>query len=574
MQAIIDKTWKIKACDEEPQIKLLAADLNINETLATLLIQRGIRTYDEAKAFFRPSLNDLHDPFLMTDMDKAVERLSEAIEKKQKILVYGDYDVDGTTAVSLVYSFIRKLHKEVDFYVPDRYKEGYGVSYDAIEYAALNGYNLIIALDCGIKAVDKVEFAKGRSIDFIICDHHTPGDELPNAYAVLDPKRSDCNYPYNELSGCGVGFKLLQAYCIKHNIDQKEVYEYLDLCVVSIASDIVPITGENRVLAHFGLKKLNENPTTGIESIIRIAGVENKELVIEDIVFRIGPRINAAGRIESGSQAVELLTETDIQKASSICSLINEHNQIRKNIDKSITDEALQILRKDVDLENKYSIVLYNHQWHKGVIGIVASRLIEHYYRPTIILTESNGLATGSARSVEGFDLYEAICECSDLLESYGGHMYAAGLSMKIENVEKFRKRFEAIVKRTITPEQRIPQVDIDAELEFSDITPKFFRILKQFEPFGPENMKPVFFTENVSDNGQGRPVGADNEHLKLSLVHENEPFTVYPAIGFGLGSIFNKVKNGVGFDIAYSLNENTYMGKTTLQLNIKDIKL
>lgn len=570
----MEKVWKIKACNEEHQALTLANELTINQTLATLLVQRGIYSFAEARDFFRPKLEHLHDPFLMKDMDKAVERIKKAIDNNEKVLIYGDYDVDGTTSVALVYLFLNKYHKHLDYYVPDRYEEGYGISYKGIEYAALNNYSLIIALDCGIKAIEKIEFAKGRSIDFIICDHHTPGAVLPQPCALLDPKRPDCTYPYKELSGCGVGFKLLHAYCIRYSIDTKEVFQLLDLVVVSIASDIVPITGENRIIAHYGLKKLNTDPIIGIKSILNIAGANGKPMSIDDIVFKIGPRINAAGRIGSGKQAVELLVEKNIDEATEKCKKINTHNQTRKNIDKSITDEAVSMIHNDSRLQERYSLVLYNPIWHKGVVGIVASRLVEQFYKPTIILTESNGLATGSARSVHGFDLYEAISTCSDLLESYGGHMYAAGLSLATENIEAFTARFEQIVKEKILPEQRIPQVVIDAELRFKDITPKFYRILKQFEPFGPENMKPVFFTENVSDNGTGKPVGEGNDHLKLNLVHEDQPFTVYPAIAFQYGKMYNKIKNGEGFDIAYTINENTFMGKTSIQLQVKDIKL
>ncbi|NBC82802.1 MAG: single-stranded-DNA-specific exonuclease RecJ, partial [Bacteroidetes bacterium] len=541
----MEKIWKIKACEEEKQADLLANDLNIHKTLATLLVQRGVRTFDEAKAFFRPQLSQLHDPFLMKDMQKAIDRINNAMSKGEKILIYGDYDVDGTTSVALLYNFLSQHYQNIEFYIPDRYKEGYGVSYNGIEYAALNGVSLIISLDCGIKANEKIQFAKDRNIDFIICDHHTPDKTIPNASAVLDPKQSDCQYPYKDLSGCGVGFKFLQGLCQANNYDTAPLFDLLDLLVVSIASDIVPITGENRVMAFYGLKKLNESPGIGLQSIIDIAAMNGKPILIDDIVFKIGPRINAAGRIDSGKQAVELLVARDSAQASKLCSQINIHNQTRKNIDKTITEEALRELRRDPEQLDKYTTVLFNPDWHKGVVGIVASRLIDYFYRPTIILTESNGMATGSARSVDGFDLYQAVNECADLLESYGGHTYAAGLTIKPENVEPFKKRFEEVVQCQITPEQRIPQIDIDAELKFEDITPKFYRILKQFEPFGPQNMKPVFFTENVSDNGQGKVVGADSEHLKLSLVHENQPFKCYPAIAFQFGKYYNKISNG-----------------------------
>lgn len=570
----MEKVWKIRDCKEEQQVEQLASDLNIHKTLATLLVQRGVKTFDEAKAFFRPKLSHLHDPFRMKDMQAAIDRINKALQKNERILIYGDYDVDGTTSVALFYTFLSHYYQHIDYYIPDRYKEGYGISYEGIEYAALNGVSLIVALDCGIKAMDKVQFAQDRSIDFIICDHHTPGDAIPNAVAVLDPKQPDCPYPYKELSGCGVGFKLLQGLCATNQYDTDRLFQLLDLVVVSIASDIVPITGENRIFAFYGLKQLNESPGTGLKSIIDAASMNGNPILIEDIVFKIGPRINAAGRIDSGKKAVELLVEKDMETAYALCVQINLHNQERKNIDKIMTEEALHELRSDPVEQEKCTTVLYNPNWHKGVVGIVASRLIEHFYRPTVVLTESNGMATGSARSVDDFDLYEAIHACSDLLENYGGHTFAAGLTIKTEKIDAFKKRFEEVVREQITPDQQIPQIDIDAELNFSDITPKFFRILKQFEPFGPMNMKPVFFTENVSDNGQGKAVGADNEHLKLSLVHEEQPFTCYPAIAFRFGNYYNKICNGKGFDIAYTINENTYMGKTSIQLNVQDIKL
>ncbi len=567
------KVWKIKENGFTEDIQRLSSELNINKVLSTLLIQRGIKTFDQAKAFFRPSLNDLHDPFLMKDMGKAVKRIDVAISKGEKILVYGDYDVDGTTSVALIYSFFRKYYSKIDYYIPDRYSEGYGISYKGIEYAELNKNKLVIALDCGIKAIDKIQFANDHGIDFIICDHHTPGDKLPDAVAVLDPERSDCNYPYKFLSGCGVGFKLLQAYCNVHSISFEELWKYLDLVAVSVASDIVPITGENRILAFHGLKKLNENPRIGLKAVISIAGIEDKPITVEDIVFKIGPRINAAGRIESGKQAVNLLISENSEEAFLQCERINAHNQTRRNIDKHMTDDALKEI-ESFDGKYKFSTVLYNSSWHKGVVGIVASRLIENYYRPTIVLTESNGLATGSARSVAGFDLYKAVSACSDLLESFGGHMYAAGLTLKIENVHLLRDRFEETVSDLITTDQLIPQIEIDAELNLKDINTKFFNILRQFEPFGPENMNPVFFAENVVDNGYGRVVGSGDEHLKLHLIQEDEPFNVYDGIAFGQAQHFQKINKGLGFDIAYTLNENTFRGKTSIQLNIKDIKV
>jgi len=563
--------WKIKENGHSQVIDKLAGDLSISPVIATLLIQRGIKTYEQAKSFFRPEISMLHDPFLMKDMEKAVYRMEKALKNKEKILVYGDYDVDGTTSVAMVYTFIKKYNSQVDYYIPDRYAEGYGISEQGVNYAIKSGVTLIIALDCGIKAVEKVAYANSHHIDFIICDHHTPGDKLPDAYAVLDPERNDSGYPFKYLSGCGVGFKLLQAYAQKNNIPFDEIAEYLDLVAVSIASDIVPLIDENRILATFGLKKLNKNPGIGLKSIIAVAGLNDKVITIDDIVFKIGPRINAAGRIESGRQAVELLISDNPEEACLHCDKINSHNMTRRNIDKTITEEALkEIGRND---KYKFSTVLFNPSWHKGVVGIVASRLIESYFRPTIILTQSNGHATGSARSIPGFDLYGAISECSDLLESFGGHMYAAGVTLKIDNIQKFRDRFEEVVEDTILPDLLIPQLEIDAELNFKDITPKFFRIIRQFEPFGPNNNNPVFFTENVSDNGYARLVGTDEDHLQLGLVQEDIPFTVFKAIAFNQATHLKNIRKGSAFDIAYTLLENTFRGSTTIQLNIKDIK-
>jgi single-stranded-DNA-specific exonuclease len=566
------RAWKIKENGHSDDIRRLAEELTISPIISTILVQRGITTFDQAKAFFRPDLALLHDPFLMNDMEIAVSRLESALKNDEKILVYGDYDVDGTTSVSMVFSFIRNHHHRVDYYIPDRYKEGYGISFKGIDYAISHGVSLIIALDCGIKAVDKVAYANEHNVDFIICDHHTPGAFLPAARAILNPERNDSDYPFKYLSGCGVGFKLLQAYASRNQIPFGEITDYLDLVAVSIASDIVPLIDENRIMAYHGLKKLNENPSIGLKAIISVAGLEDKNITIDDIVFKIGPRINAAGRIESGNQAVELLVSEKTDEAALHCEKINSHNQTRRNIDKIITEEALQEIAKS----DKYafSTVLFNPGWHKGVVGIVASRLIESYYRPTIILTESNGNATGSARSIPGFDLYQAITECADLLESYGGHMYAAGITLKTENVQKFRDRFEAVVKNTVAPELMIPQVEIDTELNFRDISPKLFRILKQFEPFGPENMNPVFFAESVSDNGYARLVGTEEEHLQLGLIQEEHPFSVYRAIAFNQASHLHKIKKGPAFDIAYTLMENNFRGLTSIQLNIKDIKI
>jgi len=570
----MEKRWVLKHNGNEEQVNHLVEVLGVTPVLANLLVQRDVHSYDQAKAFFRPQLDDLHDPFLMADMNRAVERIGQAIQNHERILIYGDYDVDGTTSVALLYTFFQAHYGNVCYYIPDRYGEGYGVSFKGIDYAQEQRCSLVISLDCGIKAVEKVKYANERNIDFIICDHHYPGDELPEAIAVLDPKRQDCKYPYKELSGCGVGFKLLEAFSRTHGINPEHIYRYLDLVAVSIASDIVPITGENRVLAHYGLKQLNEAPSEGLKAIIQLSGLMNKEITIEDIVFKIGPRINAAGRIESGSSAVGLLVSQSVASATEIAGRVNDCNDERKHIDRHITQDALRMLANEQKFRDNKSTVLYDPDWHKGVVGIVASRLIETYYRPTVILTSSNGLATGSARSVVGYDIYQAIESCSDLLENFGGHMYAAGLTMKIENVERFRERFEEYVRATIREDQLQPQIDVDGELELQEITPKFFRILKQFQPFGPGNMAPVFLARNVSDSGDGRIVGASKEHLKLSLVQESSPFANFPAIAFQQGHHYKAIHNGAPFDICYSVDENVFRGKTTLQLNVKDIKI
>ncbi len=570
---IMKKNWVIKAQGNEALVANLARELTIDKPLAHLLIQRGIKTFEEARNFFRPDLANLHDPFLMKDMDVAIERIREAIQSGEKVMIYGDYDVDGTTAVSLVYSFFKDHFKTIDYYIPDRYDEGYGISLKGIDFAAQQGFSLVIALDCGIKAVDKIEYARKKGIEFIICDHHNPGDKIPDAVAVLDAKQKGCNYPYKELSGCGVGLKLVQAFALKNGLPDEVVYEYLDLVVVSIASDIVPITGENRILAYHGLKKLNKNPSTGMKAICEVAGIESKEIDIEDIVFKIGPRINAAGRMESGRKSVDLLVSEKSGEAGIISKTINSFNVDRRSVDTEITRQAIDMIRGNQQLQEKNSTVLYNPEWHKGVIGIVASRLLEYYYKPTVILTRSNGLATGSARSVNGFDLYQAVESCSDLLENFGGHKYAAGLTMKVKNVERFTERFEKIVMETIDPEQLIPVVEIDTELQLKEINDKFFRILKQFQPFGPENNSPIFLSENVVDNGYGRRVGASGEHLKLTLVQEENPFKVFPAIAFHQGPEFEKINKGMPFDICYQLMENDFRGKVNLQIHIMNMK-
>jgi single-stranded-DNA-specific exonuclease len=569
----MNRNWVIKATGNEETITSLASELGIDRPLAQLLIQRNIHTYKEAKDFFRPDLANLHDPFLMKNMDVAIQRIQEAIQEGEKVMIYGDYDVDGTTAVALVYSYFKDHFKDIDYYIPDRYDEGYGISVKGIDYAAQGGFSLIIALDCGIKAVDKVDYASKKGVDFIICDHHNPGDQIPNAVAVIDAKQEGCPYPYKELSGCGVGLKLVQAFGIKTGLDANKAYEYLDLVVVSIASDIVPITGENRIMAHFGLKKLNDDPSIGMKAIKEVAGIDRKGITIEDIVFKIGPRINAAGRMESGKKSVDLLVCEKRTDAHIISKKINVFNLDRRSIDTEITRQAIDMIQGDESLKEKNSTVLYNPDWHKGVIGIVASRLLDHFYKPTVILTKSNGLVTGSARSVSGFDLYKAIESCSDLLVNFGGHKYAAGLTMKVQNLPKFRERFELIVCETIDPEQLIPVVEIDTELQLTDITDKFFRILKQFEPFGPENISPVFLSENVVDNGYSRTVGANGEHLKLTLIQEENPFKVFPAIGFHQGSYFGKINKGAPFDICYQLMENEFRGRVNLQINLLDMK-
>jgi len=568
----MEKRWNIKSPAKAEIVARLSQELNIDEVLADLLVQRGVNSFDEAKSFFRPSIADLHNPFLMQDMDKAVARLQSAIRNGEKVMVYGDYDVDGTTSVALVYSFLRHYYSNLEFYIPDRYKEGYGVSQKGIEFAADSNCRLIIALDCGIKAVEKVEYARKHGIDFIICDHHTPGDTLPNAAACLDPKRPDCPYPDKNLSGCGVGFKFLQAFCQKQGISEEPLYQYLDLVAVSIASDIVPITGENRTLAALGLEKLNKNPLTGIKSIIQVANMEGREFLISDIVFKIGPRINAAGRIESGRDAVELLISEDESLAQKMSNDINVCNETRKDLDRIITQEALDMIAGNETLKNRKSTVLYNPEWHKGVIGIVASRLTENYYRPTVILTQSQGKATGSARSVDEFDLYKAIDACSDLLENFGGHMFAAGLTMKLENIPLFMDRFEKVVSENILPHQLIPQIEIDAEIMLRHITPKFYRILKQFTPFGPGNMKPVFVTRNVFDYGTSKLVGKDREHLKLELIEEHSG-SIVQGIGFSMGNFIDRIKSGQPFDVCYTIEENVYNGNTTLQIMVKDIR-
>ena len=567
-----EKKWILKNVADEETVTRLSSELGIDPVLTRLLVQRGVGTFQEARAFFRPSLDNLYDPFLMKDMDKAVARVESAVSSGEKILVYGDYDVDGTTAVSLVYSFLRRLTVNVDFYVPDRYEEGYGVSYKGIDWAADNGFGLIITLDCGIKANDKVSYAAEKGIDVIVCDHHLPENDLPPAVAVLDPKRADCSYPFDDLSGCGVGFKLVQAYSQKNGLPFENLIPLLDLLVVSISSDLVSVVGENRTLAHFGLKQLNENPRKGLQAMIHLSGLDPGHITIDDIVFKIGPRINAAGRMESGRVAVELLTAEEDDVAARIGSEINRYNNERKSIDREITREALEMVQSGNCLSARNATIVYNPSWHKGVVGIVASRLVEAFYRPTIVFTRSNGYVTGSARSVHGFDLYDAIESCADLLENFGGHLYAAGLTLKEENHPEFCDWIEKFIQDNIREEMLTPVIMIDARLDFSQITPKFFRILKQFQPFGPGNNAPVFLTENVYDNGNARKVGADGSHLKLELIQESQPYRSISAIAFNKSEHFEHIKSGNPIDICYSIVENYYRGIANLQLRIKDL--
>ncbi|NNF01736.1 MAG: single-stranded-DNA-specific exonuclease RecJ [Bacteroidia bacterium] len=562
--------WILKEQKNEQIVDKLVDELKIDRVLCELLVRRGIRNFEEAKAFFRPTLNMLHDPFLMKDMDKAVERFEKAVASNEKIIVYGDYDVDGTTAVALAYTFLKELHDNIEYYIPDRYKEGYGISKTGIDVAAEKGATLMIALDCGVKANDLVEYAKSKGIDFIICDHHRPGDKIPDAVAVLDPKRDDCTYPFDELSGCGIGFKFIQAIALNRDLDSSLLIPYLDLVAVSTAADIVPIVGENRVLAYYGLKVLNSDPRPGLKAIIELSGIR-RELRISDVVFFIAPKINAAGRMTEGSKAVDLLISSTNVKATSRGEGIDLSNRKRKQVDSEMTQEAIRMLESDPLYEFKKSTVVYKDTWHKGVVGIVAARLIDQYYRPTIVLCQSNDHVAGSARSVKGFDVYNAIEECSDLLEQFGGHKYAAGLTMKKENIEAFTKKFEEVVSRTISAKQLSPEIEIESEIDLDDITPSFFRILKQFEPFGPGNMSPVFKTSGVRDNGTGKIVG--QTHLKMAVTQNGNKTGMINSIAFQKGPLISAVSNSEGFDICYEIEENHFNGRVDLQLNIKDIK-
>jgi single-stranded-DNA-specific exonuclease len=561
--------WTIKSKPEKEKVQALQNALQVDEIIATLLVQRGIETYEQAKTFFRPTLEDLHNPYLMKDMDKAVSRIEKAIANNENILVFGDYDVDGTTAVSLVSSYLRSFYPNVATYIPDRYNEGYGISYLGIDYAEDNDVSLIIALDCGIKSIDHVNYAKAKNIDFIICDHHRPGDILPDAIAVLDPKREDCTYPYDELCGCGVGFKLIQALAENKNQTMEDLLPYLDLVATAIAADIVPITGENRVLAKFGLEVINSNPRPGIKALVQ--NVKKKVLTITDVVFIVAPRINAAGRVKHGNEAVALLTEYDLEQAEQFASEIEQHNSDRKELDKQITKEALLQIEENNE-QNRFSTVVFQENWHKGVIGIVASRLVEKYYRPTIVFTKSGEKLAASARSVKDFDVYNALEACAEHLEQFGGHMYAAGMTLKEENYENFKNAFENEVKKTIPPDLLIPEISVDLEMNFSDLDEKFMRILKQFEPFGPENMTPVFLSKNVIDSGYAKTLGNDAEHLKVFVKQNNSPN--FNAIGFGLGDKIDVVKNRNPFEAVYVLEENEWNGTVSLQLQLRDVRV
>jgi single-stranded-DNA-specific exonuclease len=567
----VEKQWKIFEQKNPAAVAALREKLGVDRIVASLLYQRNITDFDSSKLFFRPALEQLHDPFLMKGMTTAINRINKAIAGNEKVMIYGDYDVDGTTAVSLVYSFFKNYISQIDHYIPDRYKEGYGISFSGIDYAAQNNFSLIIALDCGIKANDKIDYANSKNIDFIICDHHLPGDAVPAACAVLDPKQSDCPYPYKELSGCGIGFKLIQAFSIQNKLPLEDCYNYLDLVAASIAADIVPITGENRVLAFYGLNIINSNPRPGVKALLNLNQMKSAA-TITSLVFVLGPRINAAGRIEHARKAVELLICDNDAEATELALAINDTNTQRKDLDLGTTQEAYAILENDVLVSEKNTTVLFNEKWHKGVIGIVASRLIEKYYRPTIILTESDGKATGSARSVKEYDVYSAIEKCSDLLEQFGGHKFAAGLTLKKENVEAFKNRFEDIVTSTITKDQLIPKIEIDLEVDFYEITEKLVRILKQFAPHGPENMTPLFCCRNVFDTGWGRIFS--NNHLKLELFQKSNPNIRFQAIAYDKGDYINFFQRKTPMDIVFKIQENEYKGTNTVQLVIEDIKI
>ena len=559
--------WTLKTATNPRVVQQLSEDLSIDTTLSKLLVQRGVHSFEAAKKFFRPSLEDLHDPFLLKDMDIAVSRIEKAIANNENILIYGDYDVDGTTSVSLVASYLKTITTSISTYIPDRYDEGYGISYKGIDFAADNNFSIIVALDCGIKAINKVSYATAKNIDFVICDHHKPGNKIPDAIAVLNPKRNDCSYPYDELCGCGVGFKLVQALASNRGQTIEHLTQYLDLVATAIAADIVPMTGENRVLTYFGLQVINSNPRNGIKAIIQ--QIDKKVLTITDVVFMIAPRINAAGRIKHGNAAVELLTEANFDQALEFAKKINNYNSERRVLDAEITKEALLQIEKNQEKE-KFTTVVFDEKWHKGVIGIVASRLIETYYRPTLVFTKSGDKLAASARSVKGFDVYDALEKCSEFIEQFGGHKYAAGLTLEPTNYAAFKNKFEEVVASSIERELLIPEITIDASLELSDINPKFFRIIQQMGPFGPQNMRPIFTTTSVRDNGYGKTVGSDKTHLKLNIIYGADQKT-YNAIGFGLGNKMKLIEND--FDIAFSLDENEWNGNTSIQLLLKDLK-
>ena len=584
------KRWVLLEKQDDIKIGELSKQLNdLNPVLVRLLLQRGIDTKEKVKAFFKPSLKNLYDPFLMKDMDKAVERLDKAIKQQEKILVYGDYDVDGTSSVALMYSFVKTYNSNIEYYIPDRYSEGYGISYEGIEYAHKQGFSLIIALDCGIKAHEQITQANEYNIDIIVCDHHRPGESLPEAYAILDPKREDCNYPFQELSGCGVGFKLIQAYTQFLGKPINEILKYLDLVAISIASDIVPIVDENRILAYFGLRIINNQPRPGIEATILqnitlkknnnsevpYTSIFNKEITISDLVFTVGPRINAAGRMDTGRNSVKLLITESLDATLNIGEKIKQYNEDRKTKDRETFEDAKKQLMLDASLQDKRTIVLYHPDWHKGVIGIVASRLVEQFYKPSIVFTESNGLITGSARSVKDFDIYDAIEECKHLLEHFGGHKYAAGLSLLPENLFAFVEAFEDVVQRTITPASLHPEIEIDSELLISDINKDFFDKLSLFAPFGPGNMNPIFMTTCVYDDGNARQLGNNGvKHLKMNIVHPKVSSFPIPAIAFGMGDFYDNVTESKRFNICYHIEENIWNNNTTLQINIKDMEV
>jgi single-stranded-DNA-specific exonuclease len=567
----LEKQWKIVAQLGASLPGDLQTQLGVDRVVAQLLNQRQIFSFEEAKTFFRPELEQFHDPFLMKGMRIAIDRINLAIHNNEKVLIFGDYDVDGTTAVSIVYSFFKEHIQNINYYIPDRYREGYGISFKGIDYAAENNFSLIIALDCGIKAVDKIAYANQKNIDFIICDHHLPGNELPEALAILDQKQVDCPYPYKELSGAGIGFKLVQAYSIDHKLPLEKCYNYLDLVATSIAADIVPITGENRVMAYYGLEKINSNPRPGIKALLNINQSKNAT-TISTLVFTLAPRINAAGRIEHGSKSVELLSCEDEAMADEFAKAINETNTQRRDLDLGTTTEAFELLENDALSANKRSTVLFNEKWHKGIVGIVASRLIEKYYRPTIVLTESDGKVSGSARSVREYDVYSAIEKCSDLLEQFGGHKFAAGLTLKKENVEAFKTKFEEVVAGSITEDQLIPKIEIDAEIEFHEITDKLLRILKQFAPHGPENMTPVFCSKQVFETGWGKVFG--NNHLKLEVFQKSNPNIRFQAIAYDKGDYIHFFQRKIPMDIVFKIQENEYKGVSSIQLVIEDFRV